>query len=101
MPLTALLWLAIRDWRRAVLPIAIGAGAAALGLMICIAVYGDVFLANLLTARPYRVMRAINGLGRLQWIAPAPMAIGSTARRQSLTASHMRAVNGTATMLCL
>lgn len=71
VPLTALLWLAIKDWRRASAPIVIGAGAAALGLLICIAVYGDVFLANLLTARPYRVMRAINGLGRLQWILPA------------------------------
>jgi hypothetical protein len=70
VPLTALLWIAIKDWRRAVVPIAVGAGAAALGLLICIAAYGDVFLANLLTARPYRVMRAINGLGRLQWILP-------------------------------
>jgi len=71
IPLTALLWLAIKDWRRAVPPIVVGAGAAALGLLICIVAYGDVFLANLLTARPYRVMRAINGLGRLQWILPA------------------------------
>jgi hypothetical protein len=71
VPLTALIWLAIKDWRRAVVPIAIGAGAAALGLMICVAIYGDVFLANLFTARAYRVMRAINGLGRLQWILPA------------------------------
>ena len=76
VPLTALIWLAVKDWRRAVLPIAIGAGAAALGLLICIAVYGDVFLANLLTARPYRVMRAINGLGRLQWILPALLLWG-------------------------
>jgi hypothetical protein len=71
VPLTALIWLAIKDWRRAVVPIAVGAGAAALGLMICVAIYGDVFLANLFTARAYRVMRAINGLGRLQWILPA------------------------------
>jgi hypothetical protein len=71
VPLTALLWLAIKDWRRAVVPIIIGAGAATLGLLICIAAYGDVFLSNLLIARPYRVMRAINGLGRLQWILPA------------------------------
>jgi hypothetical protein len=71
VPLTALAWLALRDWRRAVWPAVIGAGAAALGLMICVAIYGDVFLANLLTARPYRLMRAINGLGRLQWILPA------------------------------
>jgi hypothetical protein len=71
VPVTALAWLVIRDWRRAIWPAALGAGAAALGLAICVAVYGDVFLANLLTARPYRLMRAINGLGRLQWILPA------------------------------
>jgi hypothetical protein len=71
VPVTALAWLAIRDWRRALWPAAIGAGAAALGLAICVAVYGDVFLANLLTVRPYRLMRAVNGLGRLQWILPA------------------------------
>ncbi len=71
VPLTSLLWLAIKDWRRAVWPAVIGAGAAVVGLLICVAVYGDVFLANLLTARPHRVMRAINGLGRLQWILPA------------------------------
>ena len=71
VPVTALAWLAIKDWRRAVAPAVIGAGAAALGLAICVAVYGDVFFANLLTPRPYRLMRAINGLGRLQWILPA------------------------------
>jgi hypothetical protein len=71
VPLTALIWLAIKDWRRAVVPIAAGVGAVALGLMICVAIYGDVFLANLLTARAHRAMRAVNGLGRLQWILPA------------------------------
>jgi hypothetical protein len=71
VPLTALIWLALKDWRRAVVPIAVGAGAAALGLAICVAIYGEVFLANLFTARAYSVMRAINGLGRLQWILPA------------------------------
>jgi hypothetical protein len=71
VPVTALAWLAIRDWRRAVAPVAIGAAAAALGLAICVGLYGDVFLANLLTPRPYRLMRAMGGLGRLQWILPA------------------------------
>jgi hypothetical protein len=71
VPVTALAWLALKDWRRAMAPAVIGAVAAALGLAICVAVYGDVFLANLLTPRPYRLMRAINGLGRLQWILPA------------------------------
>jgi hypothetical protein len=71
VPVTALMWLALKDWRRAVLPAAIGAGAAAAGLALCAAVYGDAFLANLLTARGYHLMRAVTGIGRLQWIAPA------------------------------
>ena len=40
-------------------------------LAICVVLYGDVFLANLLTARPSHVLRAVYGLGRLQWILPA------------------------------
>jgi len=71
VPATALLWLALRDWRRAVLPGVLGVGAAALGLVICVAVYGDVFIANLLVPRPYDWLRSLKGLGRLQWIAPA------------------------------
>jgi hypothetical protein len=88
VPLTSLIWLAIKDWRRAVVPIAVGAGAAALGLMICVAIYGDAFLANLFTARAYRVMRAINGLGRLQWILPALVLWGiwAAAEHKSIAA---------------
>jgi hypothetical protein len=93
VPLTALIWLAIKDWRRAVVPIAVGAGAAALGLMICIAIYGEVFLANLLTARAYRVMRAINGLGRLQWILPALVLWGIwVAAERKSRAAHFTAL---------
>ena len=71
VPVTALLWLVIHDWRRAVWPALAGAAAAVAGLAICVAFYGDVFLANLLTARPSHVLRAVYGLGRLQWILPA------------------------------
>jgi hypothetical protein len=71
VPVTALGWLVLKDWRRAVAPVAIGAGAAALGLAICVAVYGDVFLANLFTPRVLEVMRAINALSRAQFILPA------------------------------
>src|SRR5260370_19821013 len=70
VPLTAVIWLAIKDWRRAVVPIAVGAGAAALGLMICVAIYGDVFLANLFAARALSRVPAINRLRRLPWILP-------------------------------
>ena len=71
VPVTALLWLMLRDWRRALMPLALGAGAAASGLLLCVVAYGDVFLANLLTPRSYHWLRAVKGLGRLQWIAPA------------------------------
>ena len=71
VPVTAFLWLFLGDWRRAVWPAIAGAAAAAVGLAICVAIYGDVFLANLITARPSSLTRAIYGLGRLQWILPA------------------------------
>jgi hypothetical protein len=48
-----------------------GAAPPAAGLAICVALYGDGFLANLLTTRPSHVLRAVYGLGRLQWILPA------------------------------
>jgi hypothetical protein len=71
VPVTALGFIALNGWRRAVVPAAIGAAAAALGLAVCIAVYGDAFLANLLTPRIYEAMRPLHHLGKLQWIAPA------------------------------
>jgi hypothetical protein len=71
MPATALAWLWLRDWRRAWRPTLVGAAAAAIGLAICIAVYGDAFIANLMTPRPWRLMRAFIGIGRTQWILPA------------------------------
>ena len=71
VPATVLVWLWLRDGRRALRPTLVGAGAAAIGLAICVAVYGDAFLANLLTPRPTRLLRAIGGLGRTQWILPA------------------------------
>jgi hypothetical protein len=71
VPVTALGWLALNGWRRAVVPAAIGAAAAGIGLAICVAVYGDAFLANLLTPRIYEATRAINSLGKLQYILPA------------------------------
>ncbi len=71
VPATVLLWLLLRDGRRALRPAVIGIAAAVVGLAICVAVYGEVFVANLLTPRPHRLMRAISGIGRAQWILPA------------------------------
>jgi hypothetical protein len=71
VPATALIWLWLRDGRRALRPTLIGFGAALIGLVICVAIYGDVFLVNLLTPRAYRLTRALDALGRAQWVAPA------------------------------
>jgi hypothetical protein len=71
VPATVLLWLLLCDGWRALRPTAIGVAAAIVGLAVCVAVYGDVFVVNLLTPRPHRLMRAISGIGRAQWILPA------------------------------
>jgi hypothetical protein len=68
---TAIVWLWLRHGWRVWRPAAVGAAAVVIGLTICIAVFGDVFLANLLTPRPWRLMRAVSGIGRAQWIIPA------------------------------
>jgi hypothetical protein len=73
VPATVLVWLWLRDGRRALRPAAIGFGATLIGLLICVAIYGDVFLANLFTPRAYRLSRVLGGLGRAQWVAPALM----------------------------
>ena len=71
VPATVLVWLLLRDGRRALRPAAIGIAAGIAGLAVCVAIYGDVFVTNLLTPRPHRLMRAISGIGRAQWILPA------------------------------
>jgi hypothetical protein len=71
IPATTLGWLILRDRWRALWPLAIGVAAAALGLALCIAIFGDAFVANLLTPRAYSIGRALGALGRLQWVLPA------------------------------
>jgi hypothetical protein len=71
VPATVLTWLWLRDGRCALRATLVSLAAALAGLAICVALYGDVFLANLLTPRPTRLMRAITGIGRSQWILPA------------------------------
>ena len=79
VPAAVFLWLLFRDglgnglrnWPRFWRPLIIGAGAGVLGLALCVAIWGQPFIANLFTPRPQNIMRAINGLGRLQFILPA------------------------------
>jgi hypothetical protein len=71
IPVTTLLWMALRDWRSALRPILVGVLGAGSGLLICVLVFGDAFLHNLLAARQYRFMRILELTGRFQWVLPA------------------------------
>lgn len=71
IPVTAICWLGLANLRAAVRAAAVGVVAAALGLVVCRAVYGEAFFQNLFTAREYALRSAVLNLGRLQWIAPA------------------------------
>jgi hypothetical protein len=70
IPATVLLWLFIRDWRRATRPIAVGIVAATGGLTVCVLIYGDAFIPNMLMPRVYSVERILRNIGHLQWVAP-------------------------------
>jgi hypothetical protein len=70
-PAAAILWLGIGRWRLALRAAVVGAGAAAAGLLLCVAVYGTDFISQLMFARELSLPRALDSLWRLQWIAPA------------------------------
>jgi hypothetical protein len=91
IPATLLLWLLWRDGRRGLRPLAVGIGAVILGLSICLLLYGDAFTQNMLTPRPYSLMRGLAGLGRLQWILPglAVSAIWMAAARRSTSSRFL------------
>ena len=87
IPATVLIWLILRDGRKALRPAAVGIAAVLAALLLCTAVFGPHFLSNMLTPRPYSLARGVAGLGRLQWILPA-LVVGAVwaahARRTSL-----------------
>lgn len=69
IPLTAISWIVARDWRAAARPVAVSAGAAVAGLLICAAIFGPAFLDNLLTPRTYTLGHLLSQAGHLQWVA--------------------------------
>ena len=71
VPVTAVCWLAIDDRRLALRAALLGGAAAVLGLALCAAIFGDAFFRQLFMPREYKLLPALEGLGRLQWIAPA------------------------------
>ena len=72
VPIASLAWLAVSNRRQAARAVAVGAGAAAIGLTLCGILYGGDFFRQLFgMPREYSIARAVAGLGRLQWIGPA------------------------------
>jgi hypothetical protein len=70
-PAAALLWVATKNRRLALRAAATGLGFVALGLAVCIGIYGRAFLAQLMAPRVLSIEQALGSLGHLQWIAPA------------------------------
>ena len=75
-PATALLWLLAIDRRKGFRGLSVGVAAAGAGLLLCVAVFGENFIAQLLFAREHSLWWALGGLGQLQWIAPALVICG-------------------------
>jgi hypothetical protein len=74
-PAAALLWLWTRNRALALRAAAVGVAAVGAGLALCVAVYGTDFIEQLLFPREHRLRWAFDNLGRLQWIAPALVAV--------------------------
>lgn len=69
IPVTAVLWLLMRDRRAALVPIAVSLAAVVAGFVACRVTFGPDFLANLLAPRSYKPVRMIQNIGHLQWQA--------------------------------
>jgi hypothetical protein len=75
-PTAALLWLLAIDRRIGFRGLSVGVAAAGVGLLLCLAAFGEVFIAQLLFAREHSLWWALGSLGQLQWIAPALIICG-------------------------
>jgi hypothetical protein len=71
IPLAALIWLFWQDRRQALWALFLGAVLCALGLSICVTVYGANFVTEMLMPRQMTLAHMFSTLGKLQWIAPA------------------------------
>jgi hypothetical protein len=103
LPLVALVWLLLDNWRLGVRATLAGAAAAALGLAICAFMFAPYFISDMLFPRTYHLARALSTLGRLQFILPA-MALWATwawHERRSKMARFTALLIGIALVLCL
>ncbi len=71
IPLTAIVWLLLRNGKAVIRPVLAGAAAAAAGLLLCTAIYGRAFPDNLFATREYSIDHVVGHIGHLQWFAIA------------------------------
>jgi hypothetical protein len=71
LPLAALIWLAMLDKKAALRAAAFAAGLCATGLLLCAAVYGGDFIAQMLMPREIALKHMLSTMNKLQWIVPA------------------------------
>ncbi len=71
IPVSVLGWVFLHHRRRALRPLLVAVFGLSCGLALCIAIYGDAFIANVFMARKYTPHRMLFSLGRLQSVAPA------------------------------
>ena len=71
IPVTAVLWLLIRDGRRALPNLLIAAVAVFAGFLLCGMLFGLNFVADLMAPRAYSLAGISTNVGHLQWSAPA------------------------------
>ena len=102
LPMVALIWLWLDNWRLGLRATVTGAAAAALGLAICAFLFAPYFIPDMLMPRTYHLARALSTLGRLQFILPAMglWAIWAWHERRSKPARLTALVIGIALVLC-
>jgi hypothetical protein len=71
IPLTAVVWLLLRNGSQAIRSVVASVVAAGAGLLLCTAIYGRAFPDNLFTTREYALAHVIGHIGHLQWFALA------------------------------
>jgi hypothetical protein len=103
LPLVALIWLWLDNWRLGLRATLVGAAASALGLAICAFMFAPYFIPDMLFPRTYHWARAFSTIGRLQFILPAMVLWGIWAwhERRSRAARFSAMLIGIALPLCL
>ena len=103
LPLVALLWLWLDNWRLGLRASLVGAAASALGLAICAVMFAPHFIPDMLFPRTYHLARALSTLGRLQFILPAMALWGIWAshERRTKAARFTALLIAIAFVLCL